>query len=208
MSRGYTVAVDLWERQIALTDAVLSLGVGVGLAAAVGLRIFVPLLVLGCAARFTGLPLSDGFEWIASGPAIAALAIATALEVAAYYVPWLDNALDVIAAPLAVVAGVVVTAAASADLPPLLRWTAALIAGGGTAAAVQGLTSIVRLKSTATTIGAANPIVATFELIGSIVTSLVAIVLPVLAILVVTAALFAIHRLARRLRRRSAAAAR
>jgi hypothetical protein len=188
----------IWEGRIGI---VMSLGVGLGLAAAVGLRIFVPLLILGAASRLTGLPLSQGFEWIASGPAIAAFAIATALEVSAYYVPWLDNALDFVAGPLAIVAGVVVTAAAAGSLPPLIRWSAAIIAGGGTAGAVHGLTSIVRLKSTVTTIGAANPILATFELIGSIVTSLVAIVFPVFAILVITAAILLIHRLSRRARR-------
>jgi hypothetical protein len=197
--------VDIvWERQIALTDALLSLGVGLGLAAAVGMRIFVPLLLLGTAARFAHFPLAEGFDWIASGPAIAAFAIAAVLEVAAYYVPWLDNALDLIAGPLAIGAGILVTAAATTEVPPLLRWAAAIIAGGGTAAAVHGLTSIVRLKSTATTVGVANPIVATFELVGSIVTSFVAIVLPALAIFVITAVLFVIYRIARKARRRNA----
>ena len=180
------------------TDAFLSLGVGLGLAAAVGLRVFVPLLMLGLAARYGGLPLSDGFAWVASGPALAAFAVATLLEVMAYYVPWLDNALDIVAGPMAIAAGILVTAAVGTDFPPMVRWATALIAGGGTAAAVQGLTSLARLKSTATTAGTANPILATFELFGSIITSFVAIVLPVLAIVVVLAIILLVSRIARK----------
>ena len=176
----------------------LSLGVGLGLAAAVGLRVFVPLLMLGLAARFGGLPLSDGFAWVSSGPALSAFAVATILEVGAYYIPWLDNVLDLVAGPLAIGAGVLVTAAVTADVPPMVRWAAAIIAGGGTAAAVQGLTSLVRLKSTATTGGAANPILATFELFGSVITSFVAIVLPVLAIVVVLTIIYLVSRIAKK----------
>jgi len=180
------------------TDAFLSLGVGLGLAAAVGLRVFVPLLMLGLAGRYGGLPLADGFAWVASGPAVAAFSVATALEVLAYYVPWLDNALDIVAGPMAVGAGILVTAAVGTDFPPMVRWSTAIIAGGGTAAAVQGLTSLARLKSTATTAGAANPILATFELFGAIVTSFVAIVLPVLALVVVLTIILLVSRIAKK----------
>ena len=81
------------------------------------------------------------------------------LEVVAYYVPWLDNALDVAATPAAVVAGVLASAAAITDLPPVLTWGIALIGGGGAAGLLHGATSLLRLKSTAVTGGAANPVV-------------------------------------------------
>lgn len=187
----------------AWTDAVLSLGVGLGLAAAAGLRVFLPLLVLGVAARLGALPLASGFDWLASGPAIAALGSATLLEVSAYYLPWIDNLLDVVATPLAIMAGILLTAAVATGLPPELRWAAAIIAGGGTAGAVQGLTSLTRLKSTAFTAGAANPIISTLELVGSFLASILAIALPLVAILVVVAFVLIVRRVARRLFRRS-----
>jgi uncharacterized protein DUF4126 len=183
-------------------EAVLSVAVGLGLAAAAGLRVFVPLLVLGGAARLGWLPLASGFEWLASGSGLTTLGVATILEVAAYYIPWVDNLLDLVAGPLAVMAGILATAAVTTELPPALRWSAAIIAGGGTAAAVQGVTSITRLKSTAVTAGAANPLLATLELVGSLTTSIVAVVLPALAIFLVVGLLLLARRASRRLFRR------
>jgi hypothetical protein len=170
---------------ITWTDAILSIGIGIGLAAATGMRVFVPLLVLGVSARLEWLPLSDGFRWLSSWPAIGALAIAAALEIGAYYIPLIDNFLDLIAGPLAVVAGVVATAAVVSDLPPMVRWSLAIVAGGGTAGVVQTVMSVVRLKSTTLTAGFGNFIVATFELIAAFVASLLAIVAPAIAILAV-----------------------
>jgi len=167
---------------ISWTDAILSSGVGVGLAAATGFRVFIPLLTLGVAARLEWLPLSDGFSWLASVPAIAAFSIATMVEIAAYYTPIIDNFLDFVAGPLAIVAGVLTTAAVTTDMPPVLRWSIAIVAGGGTAGLVQGVTSIVRLKSTVFTGGVGNFLVATLELLGSIAASLMAILLPAIAI--------------------------
>jgi hypothetical protein len=163
----------------------LSVALGLGLAAAAGFRIFVPLLVMSIAGMSGHLPLSHGMAWIASLPALIAFATATVLEVGAYYVPWLDHALDVVATPMAVVAGAVVSASVMVDLPPLVKWGVALIAGGGAAGLVQGATMLARLKSSVTTAGLANPIVATFELVSSVVTSLLSLVVPILALLAV-----------------------
>jgi hypothetical protein len=186
-------------------EALLSLGVGVGLAAAAGLRVFLPLLLLGTAARLGWLPLVDGFDWLASGPGLSALGVATILEIGAYYIPWIDNLLDAAAAPLAVMTGVVATAAVATELPPQLRWAMAIVAGGGTAGAVQALTSLARLKSTALTAGLGNPVLATLELAGSLVTSVVAIVLPIAAVLMVVAFFFLVRRARRGFRRGTSA---
>jgi hypothetical protein len=129
--------------------------------------------------------LSSGFQWLSSWPAIIALAVAAALEIGAYYIPVIDNFLDLIAGPLAVMAGIVTTAAVVSDLPPLVRWSVAIVAGGGTAGIVQTVMSIVRLKSTALTAGFGNFIVSTFELIASLAASLIAILAPVIALVVV-----------------------
>jgi len=184
-------------------DTLVSIGVGLGLAAAAGFRVFVPLLVLSVAARTGYVPLSSGFEWIASTPALLAFGSATVLEIGAYYVPWLDNLLDALAAPAAIVAGVIASASVMTDLPPVLKWSVALIGGGAAAGVVHTSTSLLRLKSTATTAGLANPIVATTELIGSVATSVLAIVLPLLALLLIALVLFVIYRVSRRLLRRT-----
>jgi hypothetical protein len=182
-------------------EAALSIGVGLGLAAAAGFRVFVPLFVLSLAAKAGYLPLSAGFEWVATTPALIAFGTATMLEVLGYYLPWFDNLLDTVAAPAAVVAGIVASASVMTDFPPLVKWAVALIGGGGAAGLVAGSTSLLRLKSTATTAGLANPIVATAELVGSVVTSVLALVVPVLVLLALAALAFAAWRLSRRVSR-------
>ncbi len=162
-------------------ETILSVLTGIGVAAACGFRVFVPLLALGLAGRAGVLPLNDTFAMLGTLPALIALGTAAVLEVAAYYVPWLDNALDVVAAPAAVVAGVLASAAAITDLPPVLTWGIALIGGGGAAGLLHGATSLLRLKSTAVTGGAGNPVVSTGELIGALVTSALALLVPVVS---------------------------
>jgi hypothetical protein len=181
------------------SHAILSLGAGLGLAAAAGLRVFLPMLLLGAAGHLGWITLGDEFQWVASGPALGAFGAATVLEIAAYYFPWLDNLLDAAAGPLAVAAGIVATAAVTSELPPAVRWSAAIIAGGGTAGVVQSLTSLARLKSTVLTGGLANPVLATVEWIFSLATAIVAIVLPALALVIVVALAVAAVRTGRRL---------
>ena len=166
-------------------ETLLSLVVGIGLSAACGFRVFVPLLVVSLATHSGHLSLAPGFEWLASDAALIALAVATAAEIAGYYVPWVDHALDALATPAAVVAGTVVTASLVTDVSPFLRWTLAAIAGGGSAGLVQGATVVARGLSTATTGGLANPLFATVELGGSVATSLMALVAPVVALVLV-----------------------
>lgn len=167
-------------------EALVSVAVGVALAAACGFRVFVPLLALSAAAYSGHIGLQSGFEWMGSGAALLAFAIATALEVAAYKIPWLDNALDTLATPAALMAGMVVAASVVADLPPLVRWTVVLVGGGGAAGVVQGATVLARLKSTALTGGLGNPILALAELVGAVVTASLALLAPLLAIIIVT----------------------
>jgi hypothetical protein len=175
--------------------------VGLALSAAAGLRVFVPLLLTSGAARLGVLPLSPGMAWIGTDVALVAFATATALEIAAYYVPWLDNLLDTIATPTAITAGIMITAAATPDLPPLLRWTLAIVAGGGTAGIVQASTALLRLKSSAFTAGTGNPLIATGELAGSIVLSLMALLAPLFALAVVAILLVVVFSLAGRILR-------
>jgi hypothetical protein len=187
-------------------ELLMSVGVGLGLAAACGFRIFLPLFALGAAARAEWLPLASGFEWVATTPALAAFAVATALEIGAYYVPWLDNLLDVAATPAAVAAGALASASVLTELPPLLQWSVALVGGGTAAGIVSGATSLLRLGSTATTGGAGNPLVATAEWVAAAVVAVLAILVPVLALLLLGAIVFGIYRLARRAFRRRAPA--
>jgi hypothetical protein len=163
----------------------LSFLVGIGLSAACGFRVFVPLLVVSIASHTGHLHLASGFEWMGSTAALIAFATATALEIAGYYVPWVDNLLDTIASPAAVIAGTIVTASLVAEMSPFLKWALAVIAGGGIAGLVQGTTVLVRGASSAGTGGLANPILATAELGGSLIASILSLVVPVLVALAI-----------------------
>lgn len=165
-----------------LTETLLGIAVGIGLSAACGFRVFVPLLVMNLASLTGYLHLSPGFEWIGSEYATVAFGIATVAEILGYYIPWLDQFLDLIATPAAIVAGTIVTASMVMELSPFLKWTLAIIAGGGAAALVQGATVAFRTKSTALTGGLGNPLVSTAEAIGSMLTSLLAIIVPILCL--------------------------
>jgi len=181
----------------------LSVALGIALAAAAGLRVFVPLFALGVAARAGYVPLADGFEWLARTPALIVLGTATLVEIVAYYVPYLDHLLDVIASPSAVLAGIVATAAVLTDMPPVVKWTVAIIAGGGAAGLVQGASVAARIGSTATTGGLGNFVLSSLETFGAVGTVILAIALPLLALLVVVVMLgFAIALLFRLARRR------
>nr|MBI0584756.1 DUF4126 domain-containing protein [Methanomassiliicoccus sp.] len=180
----------------------LSIALGVGLSAAAGFRVFVPFLVMSAASLTGHLSLTGGWSWIGTYPALVVFAVATVLEVIAYYVPWLDNALDLIATPAAVVAGIVLTASVVSDVSPLLRWTLAIIAGGGTAAVVQTGTVLLRGLSSTTTLGFGNFTVSTAELAGSVLTSVLAVVIPLLALVLVVILLIWIVRRLRSVRKR------
>jgi hypothetical protein len=162
-------------------ELLLSVCIGLGLSAACGFRIFVPLLVTSIAAHSGHLNLASNFEWIGSTAALSAFSIATALEVGAYYIPWLDNFLDTVATPAAVVAGTMVTASMVTDVSPFLKWSLAVVAGGGVAGAVQATTVLARGLSLTGTAGLANPLIATAELGGSILTAIAAVLAPFLA---------------------------
>ena len=143
-------------------------------------------MLVASVAAYTGhLHLSDGFAWLGSLPAMVMLGVAAVAEVLAYYIPAVDNMLDAIAAPAALVAGTLLSAAVMTDMPPALKWTAAIIAGGGAAGITQGITTLIRAKSTAMTAGVGNSVVATAEAGGALVVSALALIAPFLAIAVV-----------------------
>jgi Domain of unknown function (DUF4126) len=164
-------------------ELALSICLGIGLSAACGFRVFVPLLGVSAAALAGHLGLASGFEWIGTWPALACFLTATILEIAAYYVPWLDNLLDSLATPAAVVAGTLITAAVITDMSPLMKWSLALIAGGGTAGLIKAATTALRGTSSVTTAGTANWLIASGELVSSIGTTVVSMLLPIVAAL-------------------------
>jgi hypothetical protein len=151
---------------------------GIGLAASCGFRVFVPMLITNIASLTGYLQLGQGFEWMGSWVAFAAFLVATIVEIGAFYIPWLDNALDTISGPLAMIAGTILTASFLTEVNPLVQWTLGIIIGGGTAGIVKVGASAARLTSTATTGGAANAVVSTTENVLSVVMSVLSFLFP------------------------------
>ena len=178
-------------------ETIFSILLGIGLAASVGFRVFVPLFTLSLASYYEIIPLNESWQWVGSMPAMITLGIATVVEIVAYLIPWLDNLLDTIAVPLAAVAGTAVMLSTAADLDPVVTWSLAIIAGGGTATAIKTSTSTTRLASTATTGGIANPVVSTVETGTSVVMSVLSFVAPVLAIIFVVIILYLMFKVFR-----------
>lgn len=182
-------------------DLALSVALGIALAAATGFRVFLPMLVASAAAYTGNLPLGENFAWLATPAALTLLGVAAIVETAAYYIPGVDNLLDTIATPAAFVAGTVISAAVIVDMPPLIKWTTAIIAGGGVAGLTQGTTALLRAKSTVTTGTLGNPVLATAEVGGSLLLSILALLAPFVALALVVALIWLAFRLLRKLTR-------
>jgi hypothetical protein len=163
-------------------ETLVETAIGIGLSAACGFRVFVPLLAINLASLSGHLHLSPQFAWMGSYYATVAFGVATLCEVLGYYIPWFDHVLDIVATPAAVVAGTIATASMVMNMSPFFKWTLALIAGGGVAGLMQGATVALRAQSSMTTAGVGNPVISTLELGGSIITSLLALFVPILCI--------------------------
>ena len=182
-------------------ELAISICLGIGLATAVGFRVFLPLLVLSLAVYYDVISLNESWQWAGSLTAVITLGIATIVEIFGYYIPWFDNILDTIAIPLATVAGTAVMVATISDMSPVFTWALAIIAGGGTAAIIKGNTSAIRLTSTATTGGIGNPVVATVETGASTVMSLLSVFIAPLAFVITILFFFGIYKFYKKLKK-------
>jgi hypothetical protein len=185
-----------------MSDFTLPIVLGIALAAATGFRVFLPMLIVSAAAYTGHLSLDNNFAWLGTPAALAMLSVAAVAEILAYYIPVVDNLLDSLATPAAFIAGTVVSAAVMTDVPPMVKWTAAVIAGGGIAGLTQGATAILRAHSTALTGGLGNSVIATAELGGALLISFLALAVPAAAIALVILFLWLAIRLLERLFRR------
>ncbi len=163
----------------------LSIALGITLSAACGFRVFIPPLALSLAANFGHVHLAPGLHWIGTYPALIAFSTAAIVETLTFCIPGLSHLLDIVAAPIALAAGTLLTAATLDDVNPVFRWTIAIVAGGGSTGVVQGMTSMTRLATGALTSSLASPVIATMESISAIILSILALIIPLLAFILV-----------------------
>ncbi|WP_315787338.1 DUF4126 domain-containing protein [Fischerella sp. JS2] len=175
-------------------DTLIEFLLGISLSAAAGFRVFVPLLVLSAASVLGHFDLPTDFDWLETPQALIVFTAACLLEIIGYYIPWLDHLLDTVATPAAFIAGTIVAASVAPEMNPLVQWTLALIAGGGSAGLTKVLMNILRITSTGVSGGLTNPVVSTIELVIAIALSVLAIALPVVAgIIVIGFLIFALQ---------------
>ena len=187
----------------------LALCVGVSLATACGFRVFIPLLVMALGVRLGGLSIDENLAWVGSDVAIACLGAATLAELLAYYIPLVDNFLDSLAGPAALVAGAIVTGGMLGDLPDWLQWGTGIVAGAGVAGTVQLGTTAVRAASTTSSAGIANPVVSTAENLFSTIGAVLAVAAPLLAaagsILIIFLVIISLRKIMQLIRKRKEA---
>lgn len=183
-----------------MTETIISICLGAGLAASVGFRVFLPLFVLSLASYFDLWELNASWIWIGTLPAVITFGVATLIEILTYYIPFVDNLLDTIAIPLASIAGTAVMVSTVADLNPVITWALAIIAGGGTAAAIKSAAGASRLTSTVSTAGFGNPVVSSVETGASLIISIFSIFLPILAFVLVIFILWVVFKLYKKIK--------
>lgn len=162
----------------------ISAFIGIGLAAATGFRVFLPMFAVSLASYMGWIPMNESFQWLSGLPTLITTGIATVVEILAYYIPFVDHLLDTMSIPLATVAGSVMFASQFAEIGTFPQWALALIAGGGTAAAISSGFAGTRAASTATTGGLGNSVVATTETAGAGIMSILALAAPIIAFIV------------------------
>ncbi|MDP7404030.1 MAG: DUF4126 domain-containing protein [Porticoccaceae bacterium] len=161
-----------------VVQILLSLSLGLGLAAACGFRVFIPPLMMGVGSRLDLYKLEGSFVWVDDTWAIAIFAVATLLEIGGYFIPWIDNLLDAVATPAAIIGGIFVTSASlEGELNPSAQWTLSVIAGGSVSGVIQLGTVATRAISTGTTGGLANPIISLLEAVASILCIMISLFL-------------------------------
>lgn len=180
----------------------ISAFIGIGLAAATGFRVFLPMFAVSLASYLGWIPMNDSFQWLSGLPTLITTGIAMVVEIMAYYIPYVDHLLDTLSIPLATIAGSVMFASQFADIGTFPQWALALIAGGGTAAAISSGFAGTRAASTATTGGFGNSVVATTETAGAGIMSVLAMTAPIIAFIITIILIILVLVLGRKLWRK------
>jgi uncharacterized membrane protein len=186
---------------------------GTGLAASAGLNAYIPLLVMGLLARFTdAIHLPGTWSWLSNGWVLLILTVLLAIETVADKLPLVDHLNDLVQTAVRPTAGGLAFGAGSASKTVTVtdpatffsshQWVP-IVAGVLIAFCVHAVKSGARPVVNVSTAGFGTPIVSTLEDFGSVVMSLLAVLLPVLVLVgLVLLVWFAVWVVRRRRRRR------
>lgn len=177
-----------------------------GLSSAAGLNAYLPLLIVALTARYTDLiQLQAPWDALTNPWVIAVLVVLLVVEVVADKIPAVDHANDVIQTVVRPTAGAILFASSGnviGDIHPAL----ALICGILVAGSVHGVKATFRPVVTATTGGIGNPVVSTVEDVASFILTVMAILAPILAFVLLVLTVWLIGRWWRGRKARTSAA--
>jgi hypothetical protein len=163
-----------------------------GLASAAGLNAYLPLLVVALTARFTNLiQLNEPWDVLGSWWAIGALAVLLLIEMTVDKIPAVDTVNDVINTVVRPAAGAILFAANSGavgEVHPVLAFVCGLLVAGG----VHAVKATARPAVTAATAGTGNWLVSIGEDVLSFVTTVLAILVPVVLVFLVVLLILAL----------------
>ncbi len=182
-----------------VTDFLPALALAIALAASAGLRAWLPLLLAGGLARWGVLDLGSSFQFLGSNKALILFGVATAIELIGDKVPAVDHALDVIGTPLRPAAGALLAASVLGTVSdPLTSIVLGTAVGAPSALVPHAAKSALRVASSATTAGLANPLLSLLEDVISVVTFVLAILAPLVVIAALGLTLYLASRWLRR----------
>jgi len=171
-----------------MIEAIAGIGTAFGLSGSAGLNAYIPLLVVALAARFPLddplVKLSSPYDLLANWWVIGILVILLIIEMLVDKIPAVDSVNDAIQTFVRPAAGAILFAGSTSvinDMNPILAIIAGILVAGG----VHATKAIVRPAVTATTVGTGNWAISLVEDVTAFSVSLMAILIPVLAGLLV-----------------------
>ena len=179
-----------------MLEFIIPISLGIGLSAATGIRVFLPLFLISLYKYYEGHLFMEYFNWLDSVPVMITLGVATIIEISSYYIPVVDHALDVISAPVSFLAGSITMISTLPDMPSYINAILGLIIGGTTAVGMTSIMGFTRAKVSLTSIGSANFLFSTIEIFLSGILTLLSFLVPIfIAIFCLILLVFSVRRI-------------
>lgn len=178
-------------------EALLALGIGIGLSSVAGVRAYLPLVLVGLFARFGLFDLSAPFGLLDNWFVIGVLFALALVEGVLDKIPALDTAVDVVQTPVRIVAGAVLFSAAlgsGLDVGAIPE----LAAGGGIAGIVSVFKALLRPPANISTAGVSAPFLSGSEDAVALVGGVVAVLVPLVSLILVAFLLYVFYRIRKR----------
>ncbi|MBE2223921.1 MAG: DUF4126 domain-containing protein [Anaerolineae bacterium] len=183
-------------------EALAGIGAAFGLSGSAGLNAYIPLLIVGVAARYPLnnplIDLAEPYSLLSNPWIIFMLSILLIIEMLADKIPVVDSINDGIQTFIRPAAGAILFAGSAnviTDISPIITLGAGLLTSGG----VHATKSLARPIVTATTGGTGNWIVSILEDVVAFFVSIFALLIPIITgILVVIGLFFGVRTLRQR----------